>query len=229
MKNYFKHVAVIPARKNSKSLPFKNRFLFKHTAEFLRGNKLFDEVYVNSDDLFLKDMANKYNFNFFKRQKKLATDKSCIKEVFVDMNNQLKFKSNTFIWLFYIPLVYKNNSDFKKSIKLVEEKRLNSICAFKKTDTHPMSCWYIKKNKPFQFIKNDLCRRQDFPLAYSHHHYISGFNVKFLNKLNNELIYKDTYPILLNSKTSKKLIEVDTPEELKKFKKIIKDEKTKNN
>jgi hypothetical protein len=85
-----------------------------------------------------------------------------------------------------------------------------------------MSCWYIKKNKPFQFIKNDLCRRQDFPLAYSHHHYISGFNVKSLNKLNNELIYKDTYPVLLNSKTSKKLIEVDTPEELKKFKKMNK-------
>lgn len=222
MNNKYEHIAVIPARKNSKSLPFKNRFLFKHTANFLKNNKLFSKVYVNSDDLYLKDLAKKYGFNFFKRQKNLATDKSCIKEVFVDMNNKLKFKSNTFIWLFYIPLVYKNISDFKKSIKLVEEKRLNSICAFKKTDTHPMSCWYIKKNKPFQFIKNDLCRRQDFPLAYSHHHYICGFNVKSLNKLNNELIFKDTYPVLLNRNTSKKLIEVDTPKELTRFKKISK-------
>ena len=85
-----------------------------------------------------------------------------------------------------------------------------------------MTCWYIKKNRPLQFIKNDLCRRQDFTKAYSHHHYICGFNVRFLKKLNNELIFKDTYPILLNSKTSKKLIEVDTPEELKKFKKMNK-------
>ena len=222
MKNKYEHIAVIPARKNSKSLPFKNRFLFKHTAKFLNGNKLFDKVYVNSDDVVLKNMATNYGFNFFKRQKKLATDKSCIKEVFVDMNSKLKFKSNTFIWLFYIPLVYKNINDFKKSIKLVEKKRLNSICAFKKTDTHPMSCWYIKKNKPYQFIKNDLCRRQDFPLAYSHPHYICGFNVKYLNKLNNELISKGTYPIVLNSKTSKKLIEVVKLEELKKFKKMNK-------
>ena len=90
-----------------------------------------------------------------------------------------------------------------------------------------MSCWFIKKNKPFQFIKNDLCRRQDFPAAYSHHHYICGFNVKYLNKLNNELISTDTFPLLLNSKTSNKLIEVDTPEELKRFKRMIKNEKPK--
>jgi CMP-N-acetylneuraminic acid synthetase len=222
MSNYFQHIAVIPARRNSKSLPFKNRFLFKYTAEFLKDNKLFDKVYVNSDDLYLKSLAKKYGFNFFSRKKKLASDKSCIKEVFVDMNNKLKFHSNTFIWLFYVPIVYKNNIDFKRSIKIVEEKKLNSICAFKKAETHPMSCWYIKKNKPIQFIKNDLCRRQDFPLAYSHHHYICGFNVKFLKKFNNELIYKDTYPILLNSKTSKKLIEVDTPEEFKRLKKMSK-------
>ena len=88
MKNKFEHIAVIPARKNSKSLPFKNRFLFKHTAEFLKNNKLFNKVYVNSDDLHLKDLARQYNFNFFKRKKKLANDTACIKEVFMDMNNK---------------------------------------------------------------------------------------------------------------------------------------------
>ena len=35
----YEHIAVIPARKNSKSLPFKNRFLFKQTADFLKNNK----------------------------------------------------------------------------------------------------------------------------------------------------------------------------------------------
>jgi CMP-N-acetylneuraminic acid synthetase len=222
MNTKYEHIAVIPARKNSKSLPLKNRFLFKYTADFLKDNKLFNKVYVNSDDLYLKKLASKYGFYFFNRQKKLAKDTSCIKEVFVDMNKKLKFHSNTFIWLFYIPLVYKNIKDFKKSLKLVNEKRLKSICSFKKAKTNPMSCWYIKKNKPFQFIKNNLCRRQDFPLAYSHHHYICGFNVNFLGKLNNELIFNNTYPILLDKDISKKLIEVDTPEQLRKFKMIMK-------
>lgn len=222
MSRHFHHIAVIPARKNSKSLPFKNRFLFKYTAEFLKNNKLFNQVYVNSDDSYLEDLTKKYKFIFFNRKKKLAKDTTCIKEVLVDMQKKLKFSNNTYIWLFYIPLVYKNQLDFKKSFNLVENKKLKSICSFIKAEVNPLSCWYIKKNKPIQFIKNDICRRQDFPTAYSHHHYICGFNIKFLKKLNNELISKDTYPVLLNRNTSKKLIEVDTPEELKRFRKISK-------
>ena len=122
MNRKFNHIAVIPARKDSKSLPFKNRFLFKYTAEFLKITKLFDKVYVNSDDPHLKDLAKQYGFIFFKRQKNLANDTTCIKKVFTDMKVKLRFASNTFIWLFYIPIVYKNLKDFKKSIKLVEKK-----------------------------------------------------------------------------------------------------------
>ena len=75
-----------------------------------------------------------------------------------------------------------------------------------------------EKNRPFQFVEMTY-GRQDFPEAFSHHHYICGFNIKYLNKLNNELIFKNTFPIFLNNDTSRKLIEVDTYEELKKFKK----------
>ena len=228
MRDKLTHIAVIPARKNSKSLPYKNRFLFKYTAKFLKNNKLFNKIYVNSDDPHLKILAKKYGFDFFNRQQKLARDTTCIKKVFIDMNNKLNFPKNTYIWLFYIPLVYKNKTDFKKAIKLVEQKRLKSICSFIPAKTHPMSCWQVKKNKVSQFIKNDLCRRQDFPKAYSHHHYICGFNPKYLNKLNNELIFKNTFPMLLNKNTTKKLMEIDTPEEYKKFQKVKQNEKTKN-
>ena len=79
MKNNFEHIAVIPARKNSKSLPFKNRFLFKYTADFLKDSKLFDKVYVNSDDVYMRNLANKYGFNFFERQKTLAKNRTSIK------------------------------------------------------------------------------------------------------------------------------------------------------
>ena len=43
-------------------------------------------------------------------------------------------------------------NDFKKSIELVEKKKLKSICGFKEVDTHPLNTWYLKKNKPFQFV-----------------------------------------------------------------------------
>ena len=173
-------------------------------------------------------LAKKYGFDFFKRNKILAQNKTSIKKVFVDMNNKLKFSNNVFIWLFYIPIVYKARIDFKKSINLVEKKNIKSICSFKKAETNPMNCWYIKKNKPIQIIKNNFYRRQDLPLVFSHYHYICGFNIKYLTKLNDELIFKNTFPIILNDKTSRKLIEVDTPEDLRIFKTVNKNEKNKN-
>ena len=116
----------------------------------------------------------------------------------------------------------------KSQLNQQKKKKLKSVCGFKEVITHPLNTWYLKKNKPFQFVKNNICRRQDLPKAYSHHHYICGFDIKYLHQLNNELIFKNTFPILINKKTSKKLIEVDTRIELKKFKEISKNEKTKN-
>ena len=45
----------------------------------------------------------------------------------------------------YIPLVYKKNIDFKRSLKLVEKKNLKSICSFRDVETHPMTCCYLFK------------------------------------------------------------------------------------
>ena len=91
-----------------------------------------------------------------------------------------------------------------------------------------MSCWQVKKIKCRNSLKTIYVEGKIFPNAYSHHHYICGFNPKYLNKLNNELIFKNTFPMLLNKNTTKKLMEIDTPEEYKKFQKVKQNEKTKN-
>ena len=78
--------------------------------------------------------------------------------------------------------------------------------------THPYDCWIINK-KLKKFIKNDVYRRQDKIKLFEHHHYLCAFKVKELNKLNSELINSNTYPLILN----KKIIEVDTKEDLNKF------------
>ena len=152
MKTKLEHIAVIPARQNSKSLPNKNRFLFKYTAKFLKEFNIFNKVYVNSDDPYLEVLAKKNNFHFFKRQKKLAKDNTCIKEVFVDMNNRLKFSKNTFIWLFYIPLVYRKISDFKKVYKIVEFKIKFNLYIYKCRNTSYELLVYKKINH-FNLLK----------------------------------------------------------------------------
>ena len=78
----------------------------------------------------------------------------------------------------------------------------------------------ISKNKLNQYIPNKIYRRQDLPKAYSHFHYLSCFKISEISKLNDELINKNTKPIFLNKKITKNLIEIDTMDDVKKFKKF---------
>ena len=60
MQKKLKHIAIIPARKNSKGLKFKNRILFNYTAKFLKKIKWFNQVIVASDDEFLINSTKKF-------------------------------------------------------------------------------------------------------------------------------------------------------------------------
>ena len=77
---------------------------------------------------------------------------------------------------------------------------------------------YLKKLKINQYIKNDFYRRQDLPSAWIHYHYVCCFKVSEIDKLNNELLNTETYPFFLSKEYAKNLIEIDTPEDLEKWK-----------
>ena len=62
------HIALIPARKNSKGVKFKNRILFNKTAEFVKKLKFLNNIYVSSDDEKILLQAKKNNFRIHKRK-----------------------------------------------------------------------------------------------------------------------------------------------------------------
>ena len=215
MKN--KNYAFIPARKGSKGFKDKNLIFFKNTAKFLKKINLFDDVYVSSNDERMRKLTYSYNFKFHKRSATFSGNKISIKQTLKNFVHEKKISKNSTIWLFYIPILYKNFFDFKKAKKISERKSFKSLCSFINVDHSPYSCWYKKGSKMFQFIKNDYYRRQDLPRTYSHHHYLCAFKTKYLNLLNSELIYKNTIPIILSKVTSSKLIEIDTKKDFKKL------------
>ncbi|MBT4731995.1 hypothetical protein HOB87_08505, partial [Candidatus Woesearchaeota archaeon] len=47
------------------------------------------------------------------------------------------------------------------------------------------------------------------------------FKAEEIDSLNSELISENTYPIFLDEKTSDMLVEVDTPKDYEKWKRII--------
>ena len=215
MKNKIEHIAIIPARKNSKGFKKKNRILFDYTANFLKKINWFDKVIVATDDTFLIKKIKKFKFVYFLRSKKNATDNASIKSLMIEITNSLKINYASIIWLFYLTIPYKKKSDFSNTKKICEKKKFKSAISFRKTLSHPYDCWIIGKRLK-KFIKNDIYRRQDKIKLYEHFHYISVFKVKELNKLNSELINSNTTPIILNKTDN--LIEIDSKKDFHSFK-----------
>jgi CMP-N-acetylneuraminic acid synthetase len=206
------HIAIIPARKNSKGLKLKNRLLFNYTNNFLKKTNWFNKIIFASDDKYFISKCRKSNFYFYKRTKKNALDDSSIKSLMLEVSKNLNLNKETILWLFYLTIPERNLRDFNKLRVISQKKNFLSAISFVSPKTHPYDCWIIKK-KLSKFIKNDIYRRQDKIKLFEHHHYLCAFKIKELKKLNSELINSNTTPIILK----KDIIEIDTKKDLITF------------
>ena len=213
-----KHLAIIPARRNSVGFPFKNRKFFEKKYSFLKKINFFDDIIVSTNDEFLIKICIKKKISYLKRKEKFSGPKISIKTVILNLIKELKLSKNDFIWLFYIPLIFNSKADILKTKKIINNKKISSICGFIETKKNPFNTWLIKNNKAKQLIKNDIYRRQDVPKVYEHHHHICAFKVAVIKKLNSELISNFTFPYIVSNKTKNKLIEIDTREDYIKIK-----------
>ena len=217
-----KHIALIPARKGSVGFKFKNRLFFDRTADFLDSISWFDKVIVSSDDNEILDKASKRSYTIHQRSQKLSDSTTSIKDVMKNVIKEMKVEPETYVWLFYLPILYKKKIDFDNLKSKIVDHKLTSVCSFVLAETHPFNCWmYNKKDlKLKQYIPNDLYRRQDLPEAWMHYHYLCAFKAGEIDLLNSELVSENTYPIFLDEKTTDLLVEIDTPKDYEKWKKL---------
>ena len=218
-----KNIALIPARKNSKGLKYKNRLLFNNTANFIKKLKFIDKILVSSDDPQILKKALDFNFFIHKRKKKYAKDDTSIKKTIINICEELNFNLTDNIWLFYLPIVKRSIKDFERALFYAKKRQFKSMCTFYEADYkyHPYYSWKFQKKKVVKYIKNDFFRRQDLPKAFYHFHYVSCFKVKEIKNLNSELINHNTVPLLLK-KNDSKIFEIDNIDDLKKFKNVQK-------
>lgn len=217
------HIAFIPARKGSKGFPFKNRLLFDETADFVDQKGWFDQIIVSTDDEIIAQKARERGYTFHARPEKLGGDAVSIKEVIRSVIDDLKLDKNAVLWLLYVPIVYKNLSDFLKAKEIMEQGKVASICGFIPAQSHPFQCWsYDEKREELrQYIANDVYRRQDLPRAWTHHHYICCFRAGEIENLNSELINGQTQPFFISTATAERLIEIDTPQHYEAWKSSV--------
>ena len=84
---------VIPARRDSKGFPFKNRKLLDYTLnEF--PNDMREKVIITTNDEEIIEKLSNTEFNVLKREEKLSDDKTSMRDVIQDVVEKYHVNKN---------------------------------------------------------------------------------------------------------------------------------------
>ena len=157
---------MIPCRSGSQRLKKKNYKLFEgvNLVERMvlkaKRSESFDEIYINSDDEFFKEIADKNGIKFFHREKKLASSYATTETVVSNFLNSINC-TNLF-WL-------NTSSPLTtiEDIKLAKESFCGSVFDSMVT-TYPLLNHALMEGKPINFeYDSPFARTQDLPcLSY---------------------------------------------------------------
>lgn len=160
--NNLKIIAMIPARMGSKRIKKKNirlidgKPLIQYVINQVIKCKIFDEIYINSENNIFEKIAKKNKILFFKRKKELSSDKSTNDEFTLDFMKKVQgdiliqilptspLISNSEINSFVIKMLSKKLD----TLISVEEKKIASV--YKKKSINFSK---IKKNPPSQTME----------------------------------------------------------------------------
>ncbi len=204
---------LIPARRNSKGLPFKNRILFDNTVNIIPNN-LRNRILVSTDDEVLIEKAKSLGLNVSVRPDNLAKDETSTKDVILHHINNGDIHKDEVVIMLYLTYPERTWGDVEIAYNTFNESKFNSLlCKKEIKGTHPYLYMFdIGNNKGEQLVKHNLYRRQDYPSVFEISHYIAIFNVSHISELNNNLYNNETFFLKINDVT-----DVDTKIDLDGF------------
>lgn len=126
-------IAVIPAKKTSERLPFKNRqmlaglAMYKHTLNAVIESGVFDEVILSTDDSIIIDAErNNSAVIIHHRKEALADDKSTVAEVCEDLLSDRKLTQGT-LGVFLPTCPMRKAQHIREAWKLYEDNGMKTI------------------------------------------------------------------------------------------------------
>jgi len=204
---------IIPARKGSKGFPFKNRKLFKYTADIV-PNSLKDNTYVITDDEEIQKMSIDSGFSHIERPHCLSTDTVSTKRVMEHAIDVLEL-NNELVLMLYLTYPERTWDDVESALQFLNINKSNSLLCRKKLNVSPFLILKEEEcEKGSQLISHDLYRRQDYPNCFELSHYICIFKSNEVEHLNNNLYNKNT----VYFKIDNHIIDVDYEKNLLDFK-----------
>ena len=216
-------IVVIPARKNSKRIKGKNlrilngKPLIAHTIEY--ALKYIDKknIWVNTDDQLVIDLAKKYNVSTYKRPSRLAEDETLTNDVIIDFCQYLvkqgvKFK-NIITLQPTNPIRSENllNNALKEFLKSKRES-LISVSTLDKKFGKVINNKYL----PMNYKLGE--RHQDLETLYYENGLIYISNIEAILK-EKAYISNNSYPLITNEIGAQ--IDIDYEEDLQLAELII--------
>lgn len=154
-----KIIAMIPARIGSKRIPKKNirlidgKPLIGYVIETIKKTAVFDEVYLNADDLIFEKIAKDYGVKFYYRNKQFSSDESTNDEFALDFMKNVEGDILLQV-LPTSPLI--SSKEIEKFTKYMIDNRLETLIS---VEHKQIACMYdnellnfdkFKKNPPSQ-------------------------------------------------------------------------------
>jgi len=203
---------IIPARRDSKGLPFKNRKLLDYTTNNI-PIELHEKTIVTTNDEKIIEKLSSTNINVLRRDEQLCLDDISIKDVMLDVVKKFQMKSNDTIVMLYLTSPDRKFSDIKKILGYYYERKIKTLTCCVEPKTHPYLVLFKKENqKGEQVVKHDLYRRQDYPECFEIRHFVCIFQVDEIQKLNSNMYNESTIFYKIDSD-----IDVDHENDLKEF------------
>lgn len=181
-----KHLAIIPARKGSRSIRDKNiqkignRTLVDIVFEKALKSGVFDKIVISTDydqhQLQLKEFTPVYKnlvrCEYQRRPAEISTDGALMKDVIKHVLDKVG-KAHKWVWILQPTCPYSDIQDFKKIAKILEghdkdpDKEIKSLISFKDCKEHPNRSYTIKSEgeypEAFKLRWTDFKNKQDLP------------------------------------------------------------------
>lgn len=203
---------IIPARMGSKGLPFKNRKLFKYTANSIPFS-LSHDTYVTTDDPEIMKLARSYEFNVIERPAHLAQDRTSTKDTLIHSLKEINPNPEEDILVLYLTYPQRSWKDVKSALDYVNslDFSVNSMLC-RKECTSPYLMMFEKGPFGTQVVPHDLYRRQDYPPSFEISHFIVFFKAHYINNLNSNLYSETTVFYKIDQ-----VVDVDLQKDLDEF------------
>ncbi len=207
-----KPLILIPARRDSKGVPFKNRRLLDYTLGTIPPEWRSQVVISTNDEAIIEEVEKRYTSCRIHHRSNssaldTATTKECVNEVIRDLSITGP------VVMLYLTYPQREWHQVMDAWAWYQERPEKSLLCREEVELHPYLCLYEQPNcRGSQVVKHDLCRRQDYPTVFKLCHMISIFDSEEVENLNNNLYNNDTIYYKIP-----RAIDIDTTADLKKF------------